>query len=601
MRLRSNQSRSLTRPWMPLILIASLFLQTFADSGIDFNPDDPSMDNCPWTEVINHISVHNSDQFLDSVKAAAKKAAEGMVAYYTGGQGDEPITGIPGLMPYPPYYWWLGGAMFNTLIDYWHFTKDTKWNDMVMKGMLHQAGDNRDYKPTNQSNDLGNDDQAFWAMAALNAAETNFPNPPKGQPQWLALAQAVFNEQAMDWYKRDDTCGGGLMWQLFEYNPGYNYKNSIANGCFFNIGARLAAYTGNQSYADWAEKTWDWMNDIGLITKDWTILDGAYTKNKGNCTRKNNLQWSYNAGIFLYGSAMMYKYYEDDSEKQQSWETRVKGLLKGLREIFFNKDGVIAEVACEPVGTCNNDEQSFKAYTTRYMAATAQIANFTAAEILPLLESSAIAAAKQCSGPENACGLEWTKGTDYDGYKGPGEQMSAVEVFLSNLVKSDPPPPPANNKTGSSHGDPGAGDNSGGGNHGGSKAPKPPSQITNGDKAGASILTALEPSGLTKNSALILSLLVSGGGIAGYARTRSTPSIVAGLSVGVLYALSFYRLYTGQSYGEETGLAASALLAGAAFPRAIKTGGKRVPVGLSILATYGLVVFGAAYQASKTV
>lgn len=68
--------------------------------------------------------------------------------------------------------------------------------------------------------------------------------------------------------------------------------------------------------------------------------------------------------------------------------------------------------------------------------------------------------------------------------------MSAVEVFLSNLVKSDPPPPPADNNTGSSHGDPGAGDTSGGG---GSKGPslKPPSAITTGDKAGAGILTAV--------------------------------------------------------------------------------------------------------------
>lgn len=226
-----------------------------------------------------------------------------MVSFYN---GDDP-GGIPGVMP-GPYYWWLGGAMFNTLIDYWYFTKDSTWNDMVMRGMMHQTGENNDFKPTNQSNDLGNDDQAFWAMAALNAAETNFPNPPKDQPQWLALAQAVFNEQAFDWDKRDDTCGGGLMWQLFEYNPGFNYKNSISNGCFFNIASRLAAYTGNKTYADWAEKTWNWMSDVGLLTDDYTFLDGAYTKNNENCTQKNDLQWSYNAGIFLYGSGMMYKF-----------------------------------------------------------------------------------------------------------------------------------------------------------------------------------------------------------------------------------------------------------------------------------------------------
>ncbi|KAI5304501.1 hypothetical protein KEM55_000044, partial [Ascosphaera atra] len=104
---------------------------------------------------------------------------------------------------------------------------------------------------------------------------------------------------------------------------------------------------------------------------------------------------------------------------------------------------------------------------------------------------------------------------------------------------------------------------------------------------------------LTKYSSLILSILVSGGGIAGYARTKSIPSIAAGLGVGALYALSFSRFYSGQAYGEQLGLAASTVLAGASIPRAIKTGGKRVPVGLSILATYGLIVFGTAYRSAS--
>jgi mannan endo-1,6-alpha-mannosidase len=74
-------------------------------------------------------------------------------------------------------------------------------------------------------------------MAAMTAAELNFQNPPKDKPQWLALAQAVFNTQASRW---DTTsCGGGLKWQIFTFNNGYNYKNSISNGCFFNLGSRL--------------------------------------------------------------------------------------------------------------------------------------------------------------------------------------------------------------------------------------------------------------------------------------------------------------------------------------------------------------------------
>jgi len=97
-------------------------------------------------------------------------------------------------------------------------------------------------------------------------------------------------------------------------------------------------------------------------------------------------------------------------------------------------------------------------------------------------------------------------------------------------------------------------------------------------------------------SAALLSLFTSCGGIAGYARTGSIPSIVAGLSVGTLYAISFFLLQTGQPYGEEFALVASAVLGGSSIPRAIKTRGKPIPLGLSLLATYGLLVFGFAYR-----
>lgn len=94
-------------------------------------------------------------------------------------------------------------------------------------------------------------------------------------------------------------------------------------------------------------------------------------------------------------------------------------------------------------------------------------------------------------------------------------------------------------------------------------------------------------------------MLTSLGGAIGYARTGSIPSIAAGLSVGALYLLSFARLRSGETYGEELGLLASAVLGGSSIPRVIKTGGKPVPLGLSVLATYGVVVFGLAFREKR--
>jgi mannan endo-1,6-alpha-mannosidase len=220
-----------------------------------------------------------------------------MLTFYN---GDKPGN-VPGLLP-EPYYWWETGAMFSALIDYWHYTGDTQYNAITTQAMLFQVGPNKDYMPPNRTKDLGNDDQAFWAMTALTAAEHKFPDPPKDQPQWLALAQGVFNTQAPRWDQT--TCGGGLRWQVFSFNAGYNYKNSISNGCFFNIAARLGRYTGNQTYLDWAEKMWDWEQNIGLISADYHIYDGS--DDTINCTQINHIEWSYIVGVHLYGAAMMW-------------------------------------------------------------------------------------------------------------------------------------------------------------------------------------------------------------------------------------------------------------------------------------------------------
>lgn len=144
----------------------------------------------------------------------------------------------------------------------------------------------------------------FWAFAALSAAELGFPNPPSNQPQWLALAQAVFNLQANRW--DTSSCGGGLRWQIFPFNAGYDYKNTISNGGFFQLAARLARYTGNTTYADWANKMYDWFESTPLLTSDFVINDGSATDK--NCSDASRLQWTYNYGTFLSGAAYMYNY-----------------------------------------------------------------------------------------------------------------------------------------------------------------------------------------------------------------------------------------------------------------------------------------------------
>ena len=169
--------------WFRTLMGIALFLGLQMASALELNVDDAS-----------------------SIQRAASQVAHGLMNYYKGNESGY----IPGILP-EPYFWWEAGAMFGSLIDYWRYTGDSTYNEIVSEAMLWQASSTRDFfMPRNQSSTEGNDDQVFWAITALMAAESGFPDPPPEDPQWLALAQAVFNQQTGRW--DDQTCGGGLRW-----------------------------------------------------------------------------------------------------------------------------------------------------------------------------------------------------------------------------------------------------------------------------------------------------------------------------------------------------------------------------------------------------
>jgi len=136
----------------------------------------------------------------------------------------------------------------------------------------------------------------------MQAAERAFPNPGPRQPQWLSLAQAVFDTQIPRWDY--STCGGGLHWQIFPENKGYDYKNTVSVGGLFLLSARLARFTGNQTYQAWAEKTYQWLEDLNFIATNGDVYDGA--NGVHNCTDIVKNRWSYNAAMLISGSSYMF-------------------------------------------------------------------------------------------------------------------------------------------------------------------------------------------------------------------------------------------------------------------------------------------------------
>ncbi|KAK7205363.1 hypothetical protein BZA70DRAFT_154129 [Myxozyma melibiosi] len=71
------------------------------------------------------------------------------------------------------------------------------------------------------------------------------------------------------------------------------------------------------------------------------------------------------------------------------------------------------------------------------------------------------------------------------------------------------------------------------------------------------------------------------GGVAGYVRKRSVPSLFGGLTVGIMYGAGAYLMHQNQDYGVHLALSASILLTAASAPRALKL---RAPVPLFLTA-----------------
>jgi mannan endo-1,6-alpha-mannosidase len=323
------------------------------------------------------------------------------------------------------------------MIEYSSFTGDDSYTKTLQQALTANYGPANDFILDYRRSQTGNDDQAFWSLAVMSALEYQFPDADKAPASYLDVAVNSFNNIVGRW---DETsCGGGLKWQIYPENAyGYNYKNSISNGAAFALGARLARYTGNQTYADWSVKIYDWTKKVGLISDKFEVFDGADDKTNCGEAKMDHTTWSYNNAMFLHGSAFMFDYTKGD----KTWKDRVTGFMSNAESLFFkpydNATNIMFEMACETGETgrhCNLDQQSFKAYLSRFMAKTAILAPFTKDAVTKCLKASAVGAASSCSGGADgsSCGSKWYTGA-WDGTSGVGQQLSALEVTQALLM-----------------------------------------------------------------------------------------------------------------------------------------------------------------------
>ncbi|KAH8762137.1 glycosyl hydrolase family 76-domain-containing protein [Diaporthe sp. PMI_573] len=126
-------------------------------------------------------------------------------------------------------------------------------------------------------------------------------------------------------------------------NVDFDYKSAISNGLYFNLAARVARYTGDDSCAQHAAETFDWMLRVGLIdASSFDVYDGAYVEY--DCRDINRAQFSYNVAVLLHGAAF----------------------------IIAFKPACEGGVSNVPADGCTGEMLAFKGFGAPWMATTAQ-------------------------------------------------------------------------------------------------------------------------------------------------------------------------------------------------------------------------------------
>jgi predicted alpha-1,6-mannanase (GH76 family) len=186
--------------------------------------------------------------------------------------------------PAPARGWWNSANALTATIDYTRLSGDPSFVPLIENAFsTRRDGDytERDY----------NDDEAWWALAWIDAYDLFVPVERHEADRFLRRAEFIFRNMARSW---DDVCGGGIWWK----KKPKTYKNAVANELFLSVAAKLYVRTLEPRYLEWADRELHWFLDrSAMLRSDGLIVDGLDT----TCavTASTSATWTYNQGVIL--------------------------------------------------------------------------------------------------------------------------------------------------------------------------------------------------------------------------------------------------------------------------------------------------------------
>jgi predicted alpha-1,6-mannanase (GH76 family) len=167
---------------------------------------------------------------------------------------------------------WQRFPITDVLMGYQRRTGDQRWSAKITAAVRNRAGR------------YLNDDDLWAVIASVDAWQTDH------DPELLAWAATNYSRIVTDHW--DDHCGGGLWW-----DPQHTYKNAITNELLLFASTRLYLATGQQTYREWALRTWGWFAASGMIGPDGLVNDGLDVQ----CRNNGAPRYTYNQGVLLGG------------------------------------------------------------------------------------------------------------------------------------------------------------------------------------------------------------------------------------------------------------------------------------------------------------
>jgi predicted alpha-1,6-mannanase (GH76 family) len=250
--------------------------------------------------------------------------------------------------------WWQSGNGLQTVLDYMvtaHSTPPTYlW---VLRNTVRLQRKPLPWWPSGNGEFRADstDDTGWWALAMIRAYDLT------KNRDYLAIAKTDAAYIGSYW---DDTCGGGVWWDL----PNKTYKNAISNELYISLLASLHnRIPGDTTYLAQAIRAWKWFDNSGMINGQHLVNDGLATQS-GSCDSNHGTTWTYNQGVILGGLSELYR-----ATRNPSYLTSARQIADAVIASPDLSPGGILTEPCEAAGTCNADQAAFKGIFARNLGA----------------------------------------------------------------------------------------------------------------------------------------------------------------------------------------------------------------------------------------